>query len=233
MKRFRVAGVLGGLGPEATLSLYREILRKTKANRDQDNIPLIIINNPQIADRSSFILNQTEDPCPEIIETAQRLEKAGADFIVMPCNTAHYFTEQIQKSILIPFINMINLTADYISKNFNSVEKVGLLITTGSRATGIYSEALKKQGIEPILPNKKSQEDVMNAVYAGVKAGDKKQAKQIFEAVSKELINAGAEIIIMGCTEVPLALKQKDIDVPLIDPIDILAEKTVKESRGY
>ncbi len=232
MKKFKVAGILGGLGPEATKNLYERILEKTKARVDQDNIPMLIFNNPQIPDRSNFLLNNKENPEQELIKTAQTLEKAGADFIVMPCNTAHYFMNTVAKSISIPFINIIDLTSEFISQKFPNKKKAGLLITTGSKRTNMYTESLQKFGISAIYPEENLQKKVMDAIYK-VKANKKKEARKILKHAAKELKKKGAEVIIMGCTEIPLVLEQKDINIPLINPIEILADKTILESRGY
>ncbi len=229
MKKFKTAGILGGLGPEATKNLYEKILNKTKARVDQDNIPMLIFNNTQIPDRSNYILNHKENPEQELIRTAQTLEKAGADFVVMPCNTAHHFMDTVAKSISIPFINIIDLTAEFISQKFPNKKKAGLLITTGSKKTNMYTKSLEKFGITPIYPEEESQKQVMDAIYK-VKANKKQEAKKALKHAAKELRKKGAEVIIMGCTEVPLVLEQKNVSVPLIDPIDILADKTIKEA---
>ncbi len=227
---FRTAGVLGGMGPEATLDLHKKILSKTDAEKDQDNIPLIIFNNPQIPDRSDFILNKGDSPLEEMIRTARSLERAGADFIVIPCNTAHHFFDKIDSSVEIETINLIEEVTDHINKNYPESENIGLLITTGSMETKVYSNFIRKSGRTPLLPEKNFQENVMKSIY-GIKKGEKSKTKVKLRRATEHLIRQGADLVIMGCTEIPLVLENDEFPVPLIDPVDILAEKVKEVSR--
>ncbi|AGT34197.1 hypothetical protein OCC_13515 [Thermococcus litoralis DSM 5473] len=152
----KVIGILGGMGPLATVDLFKRIVLKTPAKKDQDHPRIIIYNNPKIPDRTAYILGKGENPLPELIDSAKKLEKWGADFIIMPCNTAHYFADEIQKAIKIPLINMIEETASYVEAL--GVKRVGILATTGTIVSGIYQKALKKRGIEALIPSEKDQE---------------------------------------------------------------------------
>jgi aspartate racemase len=225
----KVIGILGGMGPLATVDLFKRIVLKTPAKKDQDHPRIIIYNNPKIPDRTAYILGKGENPLPELIDSAKKLEKWGADFIIMPCNTAHYFADEIQKAIKIPLINMIEETASYVEAL--GVKRVGILATTGTIVSGIYQKALKKRGIEALIPSEKDQEKVMKAIYEGVKAGDIELGRKLLLEVAKKLENE-VEAIIAGCTEVSVALKPEDLSVPLVDPMDILAEKAVKLALG-
>ncbi|AMQ17994.1 cysteate racemase [Thermococcus peptonophilus] len=225
----RVIGILGGMGPLATSDLFRRIVEKTPAKRDQDHPRIIIYNNPKIPDRTAFILGRGEDPRPELIASAKRLEECGADFIIMPCNTAHFFSETIQRAINIPLVSMIEETARRIEEM--GLRKVGLLATDGTIKGMIYHRALLKRDIHIAVPNKKDQELVMKGIYEGVKAGNLELGRELLLKVAKKL-ERRSEGIIAGCTEVSVALKPEDFTVPLIDPMDVIAEKAVRLALG-
>ena len=225
----KVIGILGGMGPLATVDLFKRIVLKTPAKKDQDHPRIIIYNNPKIPDRTAYILGKGKNPLPELIDSAKKLEEWGADFIIMPCNTAHYFAEEIQKAIKIPLINMIEETASYVASL--GMKRVGILATMGTIVSGIYQKALEKRGIKGVVPSVEDQEKVMKGIYEGVKAGDIELGRKLLLEVAKKL-EKEAEGIIAGCTEVSIALKQEDLNVPLVDPMDILAQKAVKMALG-
>lgn len=227
----KVIGILGGMGPEATIDLFYKIIKLTPAEKDQDHLRIIIDNNPKIPDRIAAILGKGEDPLPVLQETARNLEKAGADFIIIPCNTAHYFLSSIQESIKIPILNMIEETAKETQKRIPQIQKVGLLASIGVYEIKIYHQRFKKYSIEIISPVEKDKEEVMKAIYA-VKAGDLSEGiKKSILKIAQKLIDKKAEAIITGCTEIPLILKEGDVSVPIIDPTRILAKAAVQKAR--
>ncbi len=225
----RIIGILGGMGPLATADLFRRIVEKTPAKRDQDHPRIIIYNNPKIPDRTAFILGNGEDPRPELVDSARKLESWGADFIIMPCNTAHFFAETIQKAIKIPLVNMVEETAKVVREM--GLKKVGLLATDGTIKGLVYHRALLKHGVQIAVPNRADQEKVMRAIYAGVKAGNLELGRKLLLEVARRL-EKRSDGIIAGCTEVSVALRQKDLSVPLIDPMDVIAEKAVRLALG-
>lgn len=229
MKGERIIGILGGMGPLATVELFKRIVLKTPAKKDQEHPRIIIYNNSKVPDRTAYILGKGENPLPELIDSAKKLEEWGASFIIMPCNTAHFFAEEIQKTVEIPLINMVEETAEYIRKL--GLKKVGLLATDGTIKGMVYHKALLKRGIEIALPDKKEQEEVMKGIYGGVKAGNLELGKKLLLKVAKKL-EKRSEGIIAGCTEVSVALSERDLEVPLIDPMDVIAEKAVKLALG-
>ena len=227
----KIIGILGGMGPEATIDLFYKIIKSTPAEKDQDHLRIIIDNNPKIPDRTTAILGKGEDPLPALQETARNLEKAGADFIIIPCNTAHYYISQIQESVNIPILNMIEETAKETQQRTPQIKKIGLLASMGTYKMEIYHQHFKKFNIEVISPEEKDKEEVMKVIYA-VKAGDlsEKVKKNIIQ-IAQKLIDKGAEAIIAGCTEIPLILKEGDVPVPLIDPTKVLAEIAIQKAR--
>jgi len=227
----KIIGILGGMGPEATTDLFYKIIKLTPAEKDQDHLRVIIDNNPKIPDRTAAILGKGEDPLPALRETARNLEKAGADFIIIPCNTAHYFLPSIQESVKIPLLNIIEETAKETQKKIPSIKKVGLLASIGTYKTEIYSQHFKKFNIEVISPEEKDKEKVMKVIYA-VKTGDlSEEIKKNITSIAQKLIDKGAEAVIAGCTEIPLILKEGDVSVPIIDPTQALAEAAIQKAR--
>lgn len=230
-----VCGIIGGLGPSATADLYQLIIKNTNAHKDQDHLRILIDSNPQIPDRTAAILNGGQSSAPRMIESAKLLENAGADYLAVPCNTAHYFIPEVQKAINIPFINMIEETAKIIKSR--GYTKAGLLSTSGTAKTGIYQNTLSQLSIETIVPSEQNIAKEMEAIYGdeGIKAGKdfEKSAhnKNLFIEVIAELKAQGAQCIIMGCTEIPLCLESVDSSLPLINPTEVLAKAIILRSK--
>jgi len=225
----KTIGILGGMGPLATAELFKRIVEKTPAKRDQDHPRIIIYNNPKIPDRTAFILGNGEDPRPELIESAKKLESWGADFIIMPCNTAHFFAETIQKAVKIPLVSMIEETAKLIREM--GLKKVGLLATDGTIKGLVYHRALLSHGVQIAVPGGRDQELAMRGIYEGVKAGNLELGRRLLLEVARRL-ERRVDGIIAGCTEVSVALRPEDLKVPLVDPLDVIAEKAVKLALG-
>ncbi|MDP3398895.1 MAG: amino acid racemase [Bacteroidales bacterium] len=228
MKSLKTLGILGGMGPEATSYLFNLIIKNTKVKKDQDHIPVVIYNYPQIPDRTLNIVENGESPLLYLIKGMKLLEKAKADVVIIPCNTAHYYIEEISKYSSLPILNMIELTSKSIKEM--PVKKIGVLATTGTIRTKLYQRSLENLGLEVVLPTENEQQElVMEAVYGkrGVKAGYKKEPKRLLKEISHRLTERGAEVIIAGCTEIPLVLFRKDIPVELINPMEILAKAAI------
>ena len=223
-------GILGGMGPEATQKLCHEIFTITPAKKDQDHIPVLVYNNPQIPDRTQAILYGGENPVPELVKTGMHLEAMGADFLIMPCNTAHFFIDDIQSKLGIPILNMVQETVEFIRKHYPDTKKIGLLATSGTVYSKVYEQPFRQHGIKLIRPDKITQENVvMQAIYGerGIKAKYKRAPQVALKNAAEGLIRRGAEIIIAGCTEIPLVLKQHQLDFVILDPSKILAEAAV------
>lgn len=222
----KVIGILGGMGPEATCDLYLKIIKCTPATKDQDHIRVVIDSNPKIPDRTAFILGSGEDPRPLLIETAKHVESMGASLIAMPCNTAHYFHGEIQSAVSVPVLHMMKEVARELG---GKVKHAGLLATTGTVKTGLYRDALEAAGIETIVPGEEGQNEVMRAIYA-IKGGDFGTAGGIMRTQGQELVRKGAEVVIAGCTEIPLVLRNGDLEVPVLDATMVLAQACVREA---
>lgn len=228
----KVIGILGGMGPEATAELFFRIIKESPAEKDQDHPRIIVDSNPKIPDRTAAILGKGENPLLEMVKTAKNLERAGADFIVMPCVTAHYYYEDLRKSVKIPVLNMIELTAQAVREEFPNVKKAGFLGTTGTVKAKIFDNPLNRVGVKVVYPSDENQKRVMEAIYTYIKAGKILEGRTIVINEANNLIAVGADAIICGCTEISLVLKEGDITKPLIDPLQILARNAVMVALG-
>ncbi|MGB4377731.1 MAG: amino acid racemase [bacterium] len=226
----KVIGILGGMGPEATADLFLKIIRATPADKDQEHLRVIIDNNPQIPDRTAAIFSQGDDPLPLLVETAKNLARAGADFIVIPCNTAHYYYQELQAQCPLPVLNMIELCARRAREIVPALERIGLLATRGTVATGLYEKAFQQWGVQVLTPPEEEQERIMRVIY-GVKAGRPPgELKHLWLPVVKGLVNRGVQAVVLGCTELPLVIDPAEVPVPVLDATAILAQEAVSSA---
>jgi len=230
-KRQKVVGVLGGMGPLATVDLYQKIIKETPATRDQEHLHVIIESNPAVPDRSEALLSGGEDPTPMLLAGALRLAAAGADFIVVPCNTAHAFLPRITPELDIPLISMIEETAKTLAAE-QPGSVVGILATAGTIWTRLYQDAFEREGLSSVVPDEAGQARITEAI-AGVKAGRiGSEQTALVQATAAELVTRGAQSLIVACTELPLILSQQHVTVPLYDPTRLLARSAVAAALG-
>ena len=227
----KVVGVLGGMGPAATLDFYARVIAATKANRDQDHIRLIIDSNPQVPDRNAAVAGLGPSPAPALIAMANGLKRAGADVLVMPCNTAHAFLDDISHAIDLPLISIIDATAADLKRSHPNIRRTGILASTGCLDAGLYQKALAAYGVDAVIPRTETRTLFMQAL-ARIKTGDLgPAAKREMQTVAEALIADGAEALIAACTEVPLVLSQGDTTVPLLNSTDSLVAATIAAAR--
>ena len=215
-------GIIGGLGPLATVKFMELINERI----DDEDIELVVINDPTTPDRTSYILDNTKDnPVYKILDMVKKLEKANCSVIVMPCNTASYFYKEIKNATDIHFINIVEETVKYLAKN--RIKKVGLLATKGTIKSKIYEDLLNEYNIECIIPNDEEQEIIHEVIYDGVKSNKDINLDKFFEVTNK-LKDMGCEKIILGCTELSALRKIKDLyQEEYLDAMEILADDTV------
>lgn len=228
----KIVGILGGMGPEATIDLFAKIVKATGAKHDEDHLRIIIDNNPKMPSRLDAILKGGPSPVPSMVSTARNIERAGADFIVIGANTAHWFHADVQKAVKVPVLNIIEETVTWTQRCLPEVKTIGLLATTGTVKTAMYHRAFKKRGIEVVAPKELEQEKVMASIM-GFKYGEPVSGMQLkMVEVAESLLTAGAKGLVMGCTEVPIILEGYHSPVTLIDPNQIIAEVVVKLAKS-
>ena len=225
--RKKILGIIGGMGPEATASVFQKIIKLTEAKTDRDHIEIFIHNNTNVPDRTEAILNNDPVCFKELSRSALILEKLGVDYIIIPCITSHYFVPDLQKRINVPIINAVEQCVDHILEKYSMIKNLGIIATTGTIKSSLFQHRLEKKKLNPVILSDDIQARcVMSAIYGsqGIKAGiiSDNVRKRLIEAAS-HLINDGAEAIIAGCTEIPLAINKSDIPVPLIDPMEVLS----------
>ena len=224
----KVAGIIGGMGPLATADLFTKIVNMTEASRDQEHVHLLIDNNIDIPDRTAAILSGGESPLPYLTASGKRLESQGADFLLMPCNTAHYFWDALSARVNVPVLHMPRLTAAECVRQ--GVKKVGLLATTGTIQSGVYARAFEGSGVELLLPDAACSQALMHMIYNEVKAGKKADVESVHPYL-EELRQQGAEAFLLACTELPIAFAG-DTAFAFIDPTELLAAEVIRQCGG-
>ena len=231
----KTIGILGGMGPEATAYFFELIIKNTQAKKDQDHIPLIIYSNPRVPPRTDAILKRGPSPLSALLRGTKILRQAGADFIVMPCLTAHFYYPQIKAREKIPFLSLVEETLRYAQKKYPDLRKAGLIASTGTLESRLFHKTFAKKGIDIICPGRQEQKQVMEAIFGkeGIKAGQTSgHPKRLILEVAQKLVARGAQAIIAGCTEVPLVLKEEDLPVPFLEPMKITALACIRKA-GY
>jgi aspartate racemase len=218
----RIVGIIGGMGPEATLELMRRVIAKTPANDDEDHIHLIVESNPKIPSRMAHLIDGTgPDPSPELVRIAQNLERAGAQALAMPCNTAHAYANSIRDAVKIPFLDTVTLTVEQIAAG-GKTRRVGLLASTAVLSTGLFAKALAARGIDTVQPRR--QADVM-ALIKTVKRGDTgTEVQGELGEIALEL-KGHADLLLVACSE--LSVISQGIKMPFVDSLDVLADAVV------
>jgi aspartate racemase len=218
-------GVLGGLGPLATAYYLELVVTMTDAATDQEHPKIIIMNTPGIPDRTAYILGKSQaSPLPPMVALGKQLKSLGVGIIATPCITAHYFHAQLQEQIGLPLIHGIECVAKTLRDS--GVKTVGLMATDGTVQSGIFQQQVEALGMQLVVPGEAGQKAVMELIYDQVKAG-KQPDLTLFQQVSRELQDLGAEAVVLGCTELSLLKKQYPLGNGIIDALEVLAKESV------
>lgn len=224
-----LVGILGGMGPSATVDFYSKLIAATPASVDQEHLRVMIWADPTVADRSAAIVGEGPDPTPQLIAGVQKLADAGAAFYVVTCNGAHAFLPKVRETVDLDYVSIIEVTAEYVS-SLPYVHKAGLLATDATLRSRLYQDELSKHHLESVIPSADDQQTVMEIIYA-VKANRlRDDQRQTLADIASRLVERGAEVILAGCTEIPLALSETESPRPLVDPARLLANRVVHEA---
>lgn len=228
MKNITV-GVLGGLGPMASVYFYDMVVNMTDAKTDQEHVDMIITNRATTPDRTAFIVGSSdEDPSNILIDDATKLEKYGVDFIVMTCNTAHYFYEKIARSVNLPLVNIVEETIKH-AKATNH-KKLGILATTGNIKTSLYQNMCEKYDMKYLTLDENRQSKVMEIIYDDIKSG-KPADMDKFNSIVDYLKENDCDGVILGCTELSILKNDNELDGNFyIDSLEVLARETIVRS---
>lgn len=238
MSQRRVIGVLGGMGPDATVDFFAKLVAASHAESDQGHPRILIDNNPSVPDRSAAIAGEGPSPAPVLAAMTRGLIDQGAELLAMPCNSAHAFADAVIAAAgAVPFIDLIETTVQATERRLPGVARVGLLATDGTLAARLYHDAFARAGVEALAPTPAEQRAVMAAIYAVKRGGASPSEQAALLHACDALVAAGAEALIAGCTEIPLLLREGDVHdgaavVPLISSTDELVARTL-ELAGF
>lgn len=220
------------MGSEATSYFFDEVVKHTVAEKDQEHIDTIILNHATLPDRTEAILTKdTKELVEKLRKDAEILEKLGVKNIAIPCNTSHYFYEEVQKEISIPIIHMVHESIKKALQQFGDVKKIGILGTTGTINSGIYHKECEKLGVKAVTPSEKRQEDIMSLIYEDVKKGSAGDPKK-FERAYHELKEQGSDVVILACTELSVFKKTHQIPNDCLDALDVLVREAIQRSNA-
>jgi len=228
----KTVGIIGGLGPEATLDFYARLMEATEATDDQDHLHLIINSNAKIPNRQESIAGTGPSSVPGLIEAAVALERAGAEFLIMPCNTAHFYHEQMREHVSIPFLSIISESLKACHEIAPRGAKIGLMATDACLNVDLFQSAMRASGFDLVLPNDIEQAQLMRDIFR-IKTGTIEPAIPVnMRKLTQSLHDRGATVILTACTEIPLALPAEDAVVPMIHSTDALIKATIDYARG-
>lgn len=226
----KTLGILGGVGPLASIYFQQQIVRFTDAEKDQDHIPAVIYNDTFIPDRTAYILGKSDlDPLPYIEDGFKKLEKAGCDLGVITCNTAHYFFDRFSSDSNMPIISIIDTTVEYTLKVHPKAKKIGVIATDGTVQSNVYGKVIEKNGLVFAYPDSDDQNAVTDIIYNQVKAGKKGDCEKLMEIANK-LMKDGCDAVILGCTELSVINEDNELTEKydyIIDAMEALAKKCV------
>ena len=216
------------MGPLATVDFMAKVIGRTPATHDQDHPPMIVYSHGEIPNRTDAILDGAESPLDDLLAGIRFLADAGSAMIAIPCNTAHYWYEDMQAATSVPILHIADAALDAAASDGRTLNTVGVLSTTGTVAAGIYRQRLEAKGLTALEPDENAQRDLVTAGIAHVKSGDLAAARELLGRAAETLLDTGAEAVILGCTEIPVALDAAHPLAPhLTDATDALAAATV------
>ena len=225
MKTCTYLGILGGLGPMSTVYFCELLNRHTAATCDADHIDMLISSKATTPDRTAYILDKNSpDPLPVMLSEAHRLENAGVDLIVVPCNTAHYFYDGLTEGCQTPILNIIDETTAHLART--GVKTFGLLATVGTVQSGAYERFCAPRGLACITPTEEEQAIISNIIFGQIKQ-NKPVDMAAFVGIVSSLRSRGCEKIVLGCTELSLLKKEGLDDDLFVDSLDVLAYRTI------
>lgn len=225
-----VVGVLGGMGPDATVAFMQRVIAATPAQDDIDHVHMLVDNNPKVPSRIRALIDgDGESPGPVIAEMARRLEKAGVHFLVMPCNTAHFYWKDAQDAVNIPVWHVVERTLDTIAKRSPGA-CIGMLCSPALRKIGLYEGFAEKRGLSLAYPK---DEDAMLEVIRAVKRGQggHPDTLRAFSHAANELVEQKADVLVLACTELSVIATELEVSIPVVDTLQVLADDVVAAAR--
>lgn len=230
-------GVLGGMGPEASADFYRRITEHTLASKDQEHLHVIVDSDPSVPDRTAYLRSRGPDPTPVLVSMARRLAAAGAELLVMACNSAHAFYTQVAASVEVPVVDWVAEAARSVAAGRTPGTSIGVLATTGTIEAGLYQRAFAASGLEVVAPGEERQEELMRVIYGpeGVKAGatDRDNLAHRVREIAEDLNRNGAAATLLACTELSTLFPDRPTwTAPTFDAADLVAARVITLAGG-
>jgi len=229
----KTVGIIGGMGPEATVDLMQRVINATPASDDADHIRMLVDNNPKVPSRIKALIEGTgENPAPCMAEMARGLERQGSDFLVIPCNTAHHYYPDVAAAVEIPVLNLVELTANHVKQQQPGIRKVGLLASTALQLIHLYEPWFEKLNVELVYPEPADQSQIMELIRAVKAKSHSEQQLEAYARAAEKLAAQGAECLVIACTELSVIADRVNFLLPAYDAADILARAIVREAQG-
>ena len=226
----KVVGIIGGMGPDATVEFMRRIIRSTPGRDDADHVHMLVDNDPGVPSRIKHLIEERgESPGPYLADMGRRLEAAGADFLAMPCNTAHHYYQEIVDAVSIPVLNMIEIS---IGRLTSQTQRVAILASPAVYRTHAMESRLAARGIESILPSVERQHEILEVIKAVKRTGPESRQIRGCEAAMREMAQNGAQAVLIACSELSLLDLDRSIEMPAVDTLQALAEAVVEHAKG-
>lgn len=231
-----LVGVLGGMGPLATVDFMHKLLKATPAHNDQEHVPVLVSSIPQIPDRTEAFRGEGKSPLAAIVDCALRLKRAGVGLIVMPCNTAHLWFDDIQAQVGVPMLHIVDAAIEDAVGQTGGTVRIGLLSTDATLASGLYINrkppSLNSFVVQWLLPTAQEMLTLVMPGIAAVKAGDVVTGRSLLSEAARALNQRGADALVLGCTEIPIVLDDSNAPIPTVDATAALARRAVQWSIG-
>jgi aspartate racemase len=225
----KVVGIIGGMGPEATVDLMARVIRATPALDDVDHIRMVVDNNPKVPSRiKALIEGDGPSPVPVLQGMARKLAAWGVDFLVMPCNTAHYYHQEVQQAVSVPLLDMIGLAVEKVVNHLPHVRTVGLMASTAVLNLKLYENAFTRHGVKLIAPVPPVQAELMAAIRKIKTSKYGQEVTAALQAAADHLVQTGAEVLLVACTELSIIADAMQASTPVLDAAQILAEAVVR-----
>ncbi|NDI35173.1 aspartate/glutamate racemase family protein [Chengkuizengella sediminis] len=227
----KILGVIGGMGPKATSVFFDKVVEKTDAHKDQDHIDMVILNHASIPDRTEVILKKKEETFLKAIhKDIKLLELAEVDHIAIPCNTSHYFYEDLQEMTDIDIIHMVDETVKKIFETYGANSKVGIMATNGTISSGIYEKSAKKFNIDLNVPNQALQDQIMKIIYNDIKNDLTADTNEIEAIIHDFIFEQDCSCVILACTEFSVITLSDEVQNYCVDAMDVLVERSIELS---
>ena len=234
MNTDNVVGVLGGMGPLATIDFLHKMLRATPAQSDQEHVPVVVASIPQVPDRTAAFRGEGESPLPAMLASGRRLADAGAGLVVVPCNTAHLWFDELQPALGLPMLHLVDAAlaeCATLAGDDGPIHRIGLLATDATLASGLYPNRTPSgSGLQWLMPTAAEMLELVMPGIVAVKAGDLAVGGRLLHAAAAALVRRGAQALVLGCTEIPLVLHAgapTPPPVPVVDATEALARQAV------